>query len=298
MGKSDDLAWLISLGFTESRASELLANDADVPLFDKAREGHLRQSDYDRKMNTLKVEFDTKQAQLDRDLAAWAEMQAEDGTRTTAQLKKIQDLETSIFKQRQAIDAFATANNLDVKQILGDQPAVPAAQPAAPVAPALDPKDYLKASDVASMFDYTLNAAMLLPAIQAEHQRLFGQPLDTRELQQEIFARVKAKQPIDLQQVWETKHNVPAKRIEVAETQRQADLKAAEERGYGKRVSEESLPGARPVGHNSPVLVRQGGAPIESKLQRPQPGSRITGAAEALASHRYRPAVAGQGTGK
>ena len=294
MAKSDDLAWLISLGFTESRASELLANDADVPLFDKAREGHLRQSDYDRKMNSLKAEFDTKQAQLDRDLAAWAEMQAEDGQKSTTQLKKIQDLETSIFKQRQAIDAFAAANNLDVKQILGDGAAAqPVAQPAQPAAPSLGPKDYLKASDVASMFDYTLNAAMLLPAIQAEHQRLFGQPLDTRELQQEIFARVKAKQPIDLQQVWETKHNVPAKRIEVAEAQRQADLKAAEERGYGKRVSEESLPGARPVGHNSPVLVRQGGAPIESKLQRPQPGSRITGAAEALASHRYRPAVAG-----
>jgi hypothetical protein len=293
MGKADDRAWLIECGFSTTRADELLANDADAAAAAKAREGFLRQSDYDRKMNSLKAEFDTKQQQLDRDLAAWADMQAQDGEKSTAQLKKIQDLEASIFKQRQAIDAFATANNLDVKQILGDQPAAQPAPLAQPATPALDPKDYLKASDVASMFDYTLNAAMVIPALQAEHQRLFGQPLDTRELQQEIFARVKTKQPIDLQAVWEAKYNVPTKRTEVAEAQRQAEINAAEERGYGKRVSEESLPGARPVGHVSPVLVRQGGAPIESKLQRPQPGSRITGAAEALASHRYRPAVQG-----
>ena len=288
MGKQEDREWLLALGFTEAKADSLLGDAEISDKFTTMREGHLRQSDYDRKMNAIKAEFEAKNEQLNKEIAEWAAAKSDDSDETETLRKRAQETERQMLDLRQAAEAAGVTLPAP-----GDGKPTPPAKPAdAPPPP--DLKGYLKQDQFAPLADYLLTLPSELLAIQQEHQALFGEPLDTRTIMAEIKARAAKKDPnLDPRSIWESLNHVPAKRDEVSKLRHDAEIKAAEDRGFQRATTEHALPGAQPVGQHSPVLTRQAGQ--ESHLKRPQPGSRVNAATEALATHRYRPAVA---TGK
>lgn len=79
--------------------------------------------------------------------------------------------------------------------------------------------------------------------IQAQHQQLFGQPL-TDSLIEEALA---AGQP-DLNAYWEAKYNVPAKRAELGEQVRQAEVSKIREEERAKLLGEMAVDPSRFAG--------------------------------------------------
>jgi hypothetical protein len=288
MGKAEDRAWLVTLGFTEAKADSLLGDAEIGDKFTSMREGHLRQADYDRKMNALKTDLDAKNEQLNKEIAEWAAAKADDSTEATALRTKAQETERQMLALRQKVEAAATERGLNPADFLlsSDGKVTPAKVDPQPAA-APDLRGYLKMDEAAPLFDYLINLPAELDTIQREHQQLYGTALDLRQINAEIRARAAKKLPIDARAIWEEKFNVAAKRDEVAKTRHDAEIKAAEDRGFQRATTEHALPGAQPVGQHSPVLTRQTGQ--ESHLKRPESSTRVAAATAALATHRYRP---------
>lgn len=283
----DTKAWLTELGFGEAEIGELL------PKFESRGEalekGQLRQAEFSRQLDKLTREFDEKNQKLDQEMAEWSKALAEGRGDTDKLRERANTAERDMLAMRQRLTAFAETNGLDPKTILPDGPA-PAPKPEPSPTPAL-PDNVLTLDKLLPLMDFTITLPAELSAIQTEHQRLFGQPLDPREIVAEIRTRAAKKQDISPRAIWEEKFNVPAKRLEVAKTEHDAEIKAAEDRGYQRHASEAALPGQPLPGRHAPVLVRPEGA-AGPKLTRPSAPSRIASAAEALNSHRYRPDAA------
>ncbi len=88
---------------------------------------------------------------------------------------------------------------------------------------------------------------------------------------------------IDPVKRWEGANNIPAKRVEAqaqATKDRETQIRAEERAAV---LSEQAIPGQPRQGEHAPVFKGLG----ESKLQRPQPGNRLSGAVSALATGRY-----------
>jgi len=285
----DTLKWLKEdLGFTEDEAKALL------PQFEtraeKLEKGFLRQSDYSKHMNDLKKTQDTlaaAEAKLNADMAEWAEMTAAEKAEAGDLKTKIDAAEAKIFSLTQKATRLAEDAGVDPKTILGDEVIPPKKEPSPT---AFDPGPLQQQIGGIAEYMLTLNAE--LPAIAEEHFQLTGERLDTRKFIGDIKAAIatgKAK-PADLDPVkrWESTYDIPAKRQAKAVEKHDAEIKAAEERGRLAAASEMALPnnGMRP-GTHSPVFktsnVAQG-----SKLQRPQPSDRLSGAINALRNGTYR----------
>lgn len=278
--------WLVKdLGFSEEKATTLLPEFQDKA--DKLAGFGLRQSDYDRKMNAIKAEFEAKNEQLNKEIAEWAAAKSEDSTETESLRTRAQETERQMLALRQAAEAAGVTLPAP-----GSGTPPPPATPAVDATPPPDLKPYLRQDQFAPFADFMLTLPAELQAIAQEHHALFGEALDTRKIVAEIKTRAAKKDPnLDPRSIWESSFNVPAKRDEVSKLRHDAEIKAAEDRGFQRATTEHALPGAQPVGQHSPVLTRQAGQ--ESHLKRPQPQQRISSATEAFATGRYRTPAAG-----
>jgi hypothetical protein len=196
-----------------------------------------------------------------------------------------------VTRLKTIITSKATELGLDPKTIIGEEP--PAAV-VPPVNPNNDPDPrYLGREQFGQAADLLLTIPAELQQIATEHFELTGKHLDVRPLVAEFKARAGAKRPdpakpLDIRQIWESTHNIPAVRSEQAAAAHTAEMAAAEERGYARARTEATVPGASPAGHHSPVLRNR---PSEGpKLQRPSTAGKqdtISKAASALATHKY-----------
>lgn len=261
------------------------------PKADVIGKGYLRQSDYSREMdkiNTLRSELDTNNEKLNADLAEFATMTAGEQGEATKLRERIESAETKAFQLTQKITRYAETNGLDVKEVLGDvEPAKKVDPPVAFDDKALRGELRTQIGGVAS---YLLDLNASIDDIADEHQRLTGQRFNRKEFIAGIKADIAAgkTENIDPVRRWEAAHNIPTLRSEAATKQREAERAADREEGRMAGLSERALPGEGRPGENSPVF-KMGG---ESKLQRPQPSTRLQGAVSALATGRYRPKTA------
>lgn len=97
-------------------------------------------------------------------------------------------------------------------------PGAPPQDPAAARAAEFDPKKYnlLTQTDANEFAKLQGRAMATFQSISAEHQRLFGAPIDDFE---KLFDEATASQK-NIRQVWETKYGVQAKRTELDEKRR------------------------------------------------------------------------------
>jgi hypothetical protein len=255
------------------------------PRADKIEKGYLRQSDYSREMdkvNTLRKQYDDNNEKLNADLAEFATMTAGEQGEATKLRDRIEKAEAAQLRLTQKITRYAETNGIDVKEVLGDVEPVKKVEPVA-----FD--DAPLREQIGGVASYMLRLQAKLPGIMREHKALTGQDLDVDAfidgIQQDIAAGKTGN--IDPVKRWEAAHQIPTKRTEAATKQRETEIAAAKEEGRMAGLSERALPGEPRTGEHAPVF-KMGG---ESKLQRPQPSTRLQGAVSGLATGRYRPKI-------
>lgn len=255
---------------------------------DKLEKGILRQSDYSRQMNDLKKlegQLAENSERLNADLAEFATLTAGEQGEATKLRERIEKAENKAFALTQKITRFAEENGIDPKTLLGD--VEPQREPEKKVA-AFDDKALRGDFDakIGGVAGYMLDLTAALPGIAEEYHRLTGKTFDQRAFVQGIKADIAAKKAdnLDPQARFEAQFDIPTLRETAREkgiTDRIAAGRAEERAAV---LSEQAIPGAQRPGEHSPVF-KVGG---ESKLQRPQPSTRLEGAVSALATGRYR----------
>jgi len=282
---------LTDLGFSEAEVAELEPKFAGERA--KKLEGMvLRQADYSRQMNELgKAKKDLADAneRLNAEIADW-------GSTAALTKKQLEERQTALeaaqqekLRLTQVVTRLSSDAGLNPDDVLKGITTAP--PPEKPKAPEVDLSGVVPKDQFTQFARSALHLPAELDALRDEHQELFGKRLDTRTIIAEIEARASTRnnqKSLNPRDIWEEMHGVSAKRTEVAEATRQADLKAAEERGYERARTEQALPGQAPPGRHSPAFRAPDGKPRESVLHRPQPGQRLQGAVAALANGTYR----------
>lgn len=131
---------------------------------------------------------------------------------------------------RAQAEAAAARAQLDKAREYGIVPdAPPAAVVEPPRAPGSPDPNMMSRDDFNRFSQSQSNTLIALNDLNAEHFRLFGQPLgNTQELVDETTRqRTLGNKNFTLKQAWETKHNVASKREELTKAERQKEIDAA-----------------------------------------------------------------------
>lgn len=288
----DTKAWLKDLGVADDQIDPVAA--ALTPHSSKIEEGFLRQSDYSRKSAELQAKqtaLDAANERLNAEMVEWAQTRDAGGVITEQMRADMAKAQGEVTRLTTIITSKATELGLDPKTLIGE-PAAPAARPDPPPNNDPDPR-YVDRAQFGRAADLLLTLPAELQQIAQEHFDLTGQHLDVRPLVAEFKTRAGASRPdpakpVDIRQIWESTHQIQAKRDDAAQKARAAETAAAEERGYQRARTEQTVPGASPIGHHSPVLRNR--PESGPKLQRPSMAGKtdtISRAAAALATHKY-----------
>jgi hypothetical protein len=316
--------WLVEMGVPVANIDATLASMGDVStVAEKVEKATLRQSDYSRNMNDLQAKqtaleanqkkLDDANERLNQEMVEWGQVQAEGGKVTEKMRRDMATAQAEVTRLTTIVTTKATELGLDPKEIIGETPVVTPPAGGGRTQPP-DLEGYVRVEDVntrlGNMGDYLMTLPTEVMVIVNEHKQLTGEDLDPRTIVQEVKTRATDKmnrnadgtfkKPLDARAVWEGMHDIPTKRAAKAEEARQAEIKAAEQRGYERRTSEDAIPGAQPVGRHSPVL-RQAGNAQEHGSRAPRPSGQarqdhVSKAASALATHKYRTGQPAAGT--
>jgi hypothetical protein len=241
--------------------ADTLAKDPKV--LKRLEEGQLRQSDYSRHMNDLKRQEQTLKA-TETALNQW---KSEAEGKLNAAVAERDALKTTAAQYEANVRAIASEYGLDPAEVSARLKAgLPAIAPGTtPPAhqqsgtPTMDTSKFLTREELEKQFQTAQQAFPLLQAtiidLNAEHMRLFGQPLaNATELTQKAM-----EQKRSIREVWEEENRVADRRTQIA-----SEAKAAEEARIRaderqKVLSEHSVPlASRPGVPHSAVFQLAG----------------------------------------
>jgi hypothetical protein len=133
----------------------------------------------------------------------------------------------SLRAQAEAAAAKAQLEKAREYGIVPEADKTPAVEP--PRAPGSPDPNAVSRDDFGKFQNAQSRTIIALNDLNAEHFKLFGSPLgDTQGLVDEVTRQhTLGNKQFTLKQAWETKHNVPAKREEIAKAERQKEIDAA-----------------------------------------------------------------------
>lgn len=296
-------AWLAEMGVPADKVDAVLPTLSDPTVTTNIEKSGLRLSDYSRNMTALQTkqtELDAANERLNQEMVEWAETQNAGGQVTEKMRQDFARAQAEVTRLKTIVTSKATELGLDPKAIIGEE--TPASEkPAAKLEqPNLD--GYVRQDQLGAYGRFQLMLAAQMPRIQHEHQQLTGEWLDPAEIISEFESRAgdrlnrnadgTFKKPIDLIKIWEEKFTIGEKRTAKATADAKAHDDAIREEGRQEIRSQAAIPGQIARGQHSPVLKAAGDpATHVSKLQRPSAAAqtdKISKAASALATHRYR----------
>lgn len=262
----------------------VIAKNAGLATY--LEESGLRQSDYDRNMNKLKAEHQTRlQEVADKEAAAekFAQQNGEWFSQNNGKFTKATaDLETARVKEAQLVERMkrlATQYGVPAEELDIPASAAPVTPPAA--APAFDEKKYVSREEA-------IKEMSAMPLVQAEmyelgeeHRELFGKPLrNAKQLVQKAMKENKS-----LRQVWEDENKVGDHRKAMEEKSVQARIDTAVTERENKVRSELNLPAPRPAEQHSPIVDRFAKPVAQPKTD---PGRGLRAALSAYGEGKYR----------
>lgn len=149
-----------------------------------------------------------------------------------------------------------------------------------PVQAQFDTSQFVKTEDAQAAMLNTIKVQSQLLAIAAQHQKLYGEPLDDVELVDRAIANKR-----DIKTEWETHYKVADRRAEIVATQQEAHDQKIREEERTRVLSELKLPETRPGVPRSPVMSLAAEKPAEGTAER-QTG--LQAALEAYGAGTYR----------
>lgn len=252
-----------------------------------------RQSDYSRSMDQGRAELEReraaladKEAQLVAEATEWANLTASEKRGAQELRQRLEATEQEALALRQTVTRMAESAGVDPTTLLPKAPVPPPAAPSAP--PAVDTSKFVSTERVDLLARMSLHLPAQIADLKDEHLALTGKPLNTTALVAEMEKRALTKgntKPVDLRAIWEEQHNIPQVRADQEAARVKALEDAAFARGREAALTEGHLPpGAQPSGRHA-VVFNSGRTSV---LQRPQPGTGLQSAINALATGKYR----------
>lgn len=258
---------LDEFGFTAEERTQ--AEVLFTPRQDKAKKLFMAQANYSREMDKLKKNENALNAEFTRIAEYEASLGKAIGVEDVNQVAP--RLNSLIVEHRDAV-ARATALEVELRKQANDfgfTPTIPVAGTGGGAGGGrqdIDTSRFLTKDALnVELQDYPLLPAALHD-LGVKHQKLFGVPLeDTSELtvlaMQSAREAAKYKDPSrqrSVEQIWEEKFNVPAKRAEVAAVNKEAEFQTRlqeEKIKWGSQSQNSSVPNSGIPG--SPILSRE-----------------------------------------
>lgn len=271
-GKEAAEQWLESLkaqGKLSDENFEVIKNSLTPESLEFVGASALRQEDYSKHMETLKRER-AEQETFQVELANWK-----------------QQAETEYFEmQRQKATAEAEVERLKAlakdyvpESELGKVTKVDTNTKVEPPAP-FDTSEFIKAKDAETAMLNSLRVQNQLMSLSAQHQKLFGEPLDDNELIDRAIANKR-----NVVEEWTAHYKVDDKRAELAAKAQEAHDQRVREEERARVLSELKLPETRPGVPRSPVLTIASEKPAETVADR---STGLQAALEAYSAGTYR----------
>ena len=293
--------WLTDLRatgeLTDAEAQQLGAVLGRPKLSAAINDGLSRQADYTRKTQELASQrkaFEDERTKAQADLASmhanleqWRRQQETNVNQTLQQAQAAQQAQQTL---EASIRAKCAEWGIDPSEFgVGATPTVPAVPAAAPAAAANQPaipqdweNRFASADDTRNGIIQAARIPLLMQQINAEHMKLFGQPLPDGGLS--LYDEcVSGGGKVSIKQLWEQKFDIPTVRQKKDDERRSQELSEAEQRGYQKAVSEHKIAAPRVADLPSPVLATL----RPSEGERPSDGG-VSAAVDAWRSGKYR----------
>jgi hypothetical protein len=264
---------LAAKGKLSPEDSKLLEEKLNKPeVIQAIGEGQLRQQEFDRKLNSLKTDFEKKTGELNayHTRLSGFEKTAQDTLKT--QQAQLESERTARVRYEEKLKGLARDYGLDEATLIQHMESSPAPNPAP------NPAPQPAAGEQYERFQTDVSTAMMkMPLVQAdlmdlseEHRQLgLKAPFRATELVSEAIER-----KVPLRQVWEEKFSVSDRRQAIATEEAKAhdDLIRREERE--RILTEQNTPSFRPEASRSPLLAtlpgRFGQSSEEPKLSAPE----------------------------
>ena len=255
-------------------------------------ESGLRQSDYDRKMNALKSEHETrlqevaaKEQAADRFATQNGEWFNQNNGKFT---KATQDLEAARVKEAQLVErmkALATRYGVPEDELNIPASAAPAV-PAAAAVPSFDEKRFVNREEAERELRGSLFFQAELDDLVDEHRALFGKGFKKAEFTKKALQVAgTAGNTKKLREIWEDEFKVADKRKELQDRDVEARIATAVQERETKIRSELQLPAPRPAEQHSPIAGKFTKAATDPAKD---PSRGLRAALEAYGSGKYR----------
>ena len=217
-------------------------------------EGQLRQQEFDRKLNSMKTDFDKKTQDLNAYHGRLANFEKTAQDTLQNQDKQLQSERTARVRYEEKLKGLARDYGIDEATLIQHVEASPA-----PTTRTADPAPQPAHGEQLERFQTDVSTAMMkMPLVQAdlmdlaeEHRQLgIKSPFRATELVSEAIER-----KVPLRKIWEEKHSISDRRQEIATEEQRAhdDLIRREERE--RIVTEQNTPSFRPEASRSPILA-------------------------------------------
>ena len=282
---------LTDLGLDPQLVQQIIANEKVAAGLQGYVESGLRQSDYDRKMNSGKAEIAAAKQELDEFKAKLeADRVRMNGQFLTAQQER-EAAESRLAAVQAKAKTLGQVYGIDAeKELFGEATVQPPARQTQQ--PDVSNEFTRRLEQVESLVPGQVNLTTELMDIARQHAELFpSQSLNFQDLMKDSIAQ--RRSPTS---VWDDKFGATSKRQEITADKYRAEGRAAAEADYKQKLSEQKV---NPFGIATPpsaifqAAANKGGnkAPLSTKQQ--STASAIQRATEALLSHKYAPGNAG-----
>ena len=284
---------LTESGLDPQLVSQIVGNEKAASALQERIEGNLRQSDYDRRMNSGKAEIAAAKQELDEFKAKLeADRVRMNGQFLTAQQER-EAAESRLAAVQAKAKTLGQVYGIDAeKELFGETTVQPPVRQAHNGEVAVSPDLDKRIGALEDLFRTNVNFEVELHDVMRQHMELFpDKPLIMKEILDDAV-----KQRRSPTQVWDDKFGATTKRQEITAEKYRAEGRAAAEIEYKQKLSEQKV---NPFGIATPpsaifqAAANKGGskAPLNSRQQNTS--NAIQRATEALLSHKYAPGNAG-----
>lgn len=280
---------LTEAGIAPEAVTQLVANEKAAQTMQTWLESGLRQSDYDRKMNTGKAEIAASQRTLQEERDAFEKHKKAINDQFLSAQTEREKAESQLGTVRAKIKTASQVYGVDLeKELFGDAPP-PNPNPPKPPESVI-PDDFRRRVDeVANMVPLTLELQAEMLDISRQHADLFpDKPLLFKELLEEA-----TKQRRSPTQVWDDKFGATAKRQELRDKKISDEAYERAKQELEKKYSGQIVNGLRTTLPTSPMF-NLSKEPLKPGDRNARSSEAVQRAVEALASGKYRqPHMAG-----
>jgi|ERR1700728_92026 len=276
---------LTEAGISPEVVTQLVSNEKAAKTIQDWHESGLRQSDYDRKMNSGKAEIEAAKKTLQEQMDSFEATKKTINEQYMGALTTREQAESQLATLRAKAKTASDVYGVDlVKELFGEATVMPPARREEPTADASAIGKRLEALE--DLFKTNVNFEVEMHDIVRQHMELFpDKPLVMKELLDDAV-----KQRRSPTQVWDDKFGATAKRGELLADKYRAEGAAKAKEELEKKYSGQMVNGMRTDIPISPVFAAAAHKELSSPRDRNGRASEtIANAVAAFAAGKYRP---------